>query len=673
MKFVTLLIIMLTFAINAEEKMKNNLMPVPSSLEWKDGQFRLDSTFTLIVNGNTDKRIYPAATRMLRRLSGRTGLFFTQDVITSQTKAENPSITISISSPAKVDINMDEKYDLTISGNKIILNAASDIGALRGMETFLQLLSVDSKGYFFPNVTIKDEPRFKWRGLMIDVSRHWMPMDVIKRNIDAMAAVKLNVLHLHLSDDQGFRIESKTFPKLHEMGSDGFYFSQEEIKDIIRYAHDRGIRVYPEFDIPGHSTAWFVGYPELASAPGPYTIERRWGVLDPVFDPTKEETYQFFDKFFAEMCALFPDEYFHIGGDENNGKHWNANQDIQKFMKERNIADNHELQTYFNNRILEILTRYGKKMVGWDEILHPGMPKNVVIQSWRGTKFLFESASSGYAGVLSNGYYIDLIQSAEFHYLNDPIPPDTTLPESTTKNIWGGEVTSWAELVTPENIDSRIWPRTAAIAERFWSPQSVRDVDDMYRRMWIISLHLEDLGLLHEKNQAMMLRRIAGCRDITSLQILTNVVEPVKIYSRHRQGRVYTSYAPYTRIVDAALPESRVAREFRIESEKFLADKNPGSEKKILQMMNLWIENHPKFIAIMDYAPSVKEYGKLSENLEKLSKAGLEAVSLIKNGKKADQKWLNNTMVLLEESKKPHGQAELVVLNGFNLLFSAVK
>ena len=180
-----------------------------------------------------------------------------------------------------------------------------------------------------PAISIDDSPRFPWRGLMIDVSRHFIPLDVLKRNLDGMAAVKLNVFHWHLSDNQGFRVESKKFPKLHELGSDGLYYTQDEVRDLIAYARERGIRVVPEFDMPGHSTAWFVGYPELASGPGPYEIERKWGVFDPAMDPTREETYKFLDEFIGEMARLFPDQFFHIGGDEVNGKQWDANPKIQ--------------------------------------------------------------------------------------------------------------------------------------------------------------------------------------------------------------------------------------------------------------------------------------------------------------------------------------------------------
>jgi hexosaminidase len=243
----------------------------------------------------------------------------------------------------------DESYTLEVSERQVVINAPTVVGALRGLETFLQLLSGDASGYYIPEARIRDTPRFPWRGLLIDVGRHWQPVEVIKRNLDGMAAVKLNVLHLHLTEDQGFRIESKTFPRLHQMGSDGLYYTQEQIRELIAYARERGIRIVPEFDIPGHSTSWFAGHPELASAPGPYQIERRFGVHDPSMDPTREETYKFLDKFLGEMAALFPDAYLHIGGDEVTGKHWRLNPQIQAFITKNNLKDKHGLQAYFNS------------------------------------------------------------------------------------------------------------------------------------------------------------------------------------------------------------------------------------------------------------------------------------------------------------------------------------
>ncbi len=240
------------------------IMPYPKEVKMGTGKFRIDNEFTVSVNNN-DEKIFAAATRLIRRLDARTGLFLTQDFIRGVNAPSDSRMEISFNNSEEIKLNIDESYQLLISENKIKLTAESNFGTMHGLETLLQLLMVDDDGYYFPVLEINDEPRFPWRGLLIDVCRNFLPIDVLKRNIDGMAAVKMNVLHLHLSEDQGFRIESKVYPKLHKLGSDGLFYTQTEIKEIIKYAGDRGIRVIPEFDVPGHTTSWFVGYPELAS------------------------------------------------------------------------------------------------------------------------------------------------------------------------------------------------------------------------------------------------------------------------------------------------------------------------------------------------------------------------------------------------------------------------
>ena len=251
----------------------------------------------------------------------------------------------------------DESYLLRISSNGILLRASGPKGVLHGFETILQLVDNSNGKVVLPTVRIEDAPRYPWRGLMIDVCRHWIPKDVLLRNIDAMAAMKMNVLHWHLTDYQAFRIESKVFPKLQEMGSSGHFYTQSDVREVIQYAYDRGIRVVPEFDLPGHSTSWFAGYPELASAPGPYVPDTAYGVLYPVMDPTKELVYDFLDLFFGEMASLFPDPYIHIGGDEVNSKQWDNNRDIQAFIKSHDMKGANDLQAYFNMRLDSILIR----------------------------------------------------------------------------------------------------------------------------------------------------------------------------------------------------------------------------------------------------------------------------------------------------------------------------
>ena len=670
---VIMLVNLTIVAENEAPSTRPPLLPVPAQVEYSDGQFRLNAEFTLAVEGKPHERMFRGATRFLRRLSGRTGLFFLQHYITETGKSRFANLVINCRRPGVVKLGTDESYRLTVTPEKIELQADNDIGALRGLETLLQLLQADEKGYFFPAVKVVDAPRFPWRGLLIDVSRHFMPMEVLKRNLDGMAAVKLNVLHWHLVDDQGFRVESKTFPKLHEMGSDGFYFTQEQIREIIAYANDRGIRVMPEFDVPAHATSWLVGYPELGSAPGPYTVERNWGIMDPVLDPTRDAVYDFLDQFFAEMAGLFPDEYLHIGGDENNGKHWNANQDIQAFMKKNNIPDNHALQSYFNQRILKIVTKHGKKMIGWDEIFHPDLPKTAVIHSWRGKEAMVKAAQQGYMSILSNGYYIDLMQPAYFHYLNDPIPEDTPLSEKEQRAILGGEATSWGELVSPETIDSRIWPRTAAIAERLWSPQRVKDVEDMYRRLEVLSFQLEEHGLTHRKNFEMMLRRLTGDRDITPLRTFIELVEPVKIYTRHHQGVKYTSSSPLTRVVDAARPESMAARDFARRVDSLLANPSENNQAAVADLLKIWKRNHAALQAIINTSPVLREIESLSQDLTTISEIGMAAGNYYSSRVKPSEAWHERSLELLEAARKPRGQVMLMVVDPIEKLVKAVE
>ncbi|MBV8858168.1 MAG: family 20 glycosylhydrolase, partial [Acidobacteria bacterium] len=478
--FLSLTCLLSAFAPSAlaQTPPRHNLMPVPASLSFREGRLPVTKSFTVAARGHVDDRLRAGVDRMLRRLEGRTVLELARGLSPDAAAA---ALVVEAAGPGKAvpAVDEDESYTLEVTPTQAVLKAPTVVGVLRGLETFLQLLDGDRDGFFLPAVSIEDQPRFRWRGLLIDIGRHFEPMEVLKRNLDAMAAVKLNVLHWHLTEDQGFRIESKKFPKLHTLGSDGQFYTQDEAREVIAYAAARGIRVVPEFDMPGHATSWLVGHPELGSAPGPYTIERRPGIFDPSLDPTREETYKFLDAFLGEMAALFPDAYLHVGGDENEGKHWDANPQIQAFMKEKGFKDHHALQSYFSRRVQEILKKHGKRMMGWDEIFQPDLPKDVVIHSWRGPKALAEAARLGYDGVLSNGFYIDLSFPASQHYAVDPLPAESNLTPEQAAHVLGGEATMWGEWVTPETIDSRIWPRTAAIAERLWSPREVRDVDDM--------------------------------------------------------------------------------------------------------------------------------------------------------------------------------------------------
>ena len=658
-------------AFPATAASQHNLMPIPASAQFQTGRLQVDSSFNVATKGYSDGRLQAAIARVMRRLEGRTMLSLPRDITTD---SEAARLVIQCDGPGKniPSVDENESYRLNVNEKQAVLSAPTVVGALRGLETMLQLLNADRSGYYLPAVSIQDQPRFPWRGLLIDVGRHFEPIDVLKRNLDAMAAVKLNVFHWHLTEDQGFRVESKKFPKLHQLGSDGQYYTQEQVRDIISYARDRGIRVMPEFDIPGHSTSWLVGHPELGSAAGPYTIERRPGIFEPALDPTREEVYKFLDRFLGEMAQLFPDAYMHIGGDENQGKQWDKNPKIQAFMKEKGIKDNHALQAYFNQRLLKILQKHGKKMIGWDEILQPELPKDVVIHSWRGTTALAEAAKKGYDGILSNGFYIDLMFPASDHYATDPLPANNTLTPEEAKHILGGEATMWGEWVTPETIDSRIWPRTAAIAERLWSPQNTTDVDDMYRRLAVVSIQLEELGLTHKRNPDMMLRRLVRSEDVAPLRTLISVIEPVKEYRRYEQ-RPQTMLSPLTGIVDATSPDSDASRRFAFMVDSWLSDAPRFQlyRDEIANYLTRWRDAGLALGPIIDRSPALGEVRPLTKNLSDAGVIGLEALTYVRFGTSTTNEWRSASLATLDEVAKPKAALEFVIVPSIRKLVIA--
>src|SRR5579872_1558831 len=422
-----------------------NLMPLPSQITAGQGKLKVDQSFRVALTGYREPRLERAASRLVSHIERLTGIPISAELAPNPSQATLEIATTNASLPVQ-KLDEDESYRLEVTPTHARITAPNPLGAMHGMETFLQLIAAGTDSFSAPTVDINDRPRFGWRGTMLDVSRHWMPVSVVHRTLDAMAAVKLNVFHWHLSDDQGFRVESRVFPKLNEFGSDGHFYTQQQVHEIIEYARDRGIRVVPEFDMPGHATAWFVAYPELASGPGPYSIERKWGIFDPAIDPTREEPYQFLDGLIAEVTSLFPDDYFHIGGDEVNGNQWKANPRIRDFMSTHNMKTTEELQASFSRRVIPMVTKYGKKVIGWDEILSPDLPAGTVIQSWRGQKSLAEASRLGFAGILSAPYYLDLMHSAADHYAGDPLEKESAaLTDEQKARILGGESCMWVE------------------------------------------------------------------------------------------------------------------------------------------------------------------------------------------------------------------------------------
>lgn len=664
MKKILFFFILLNVISSWSQSKELNLMPWPQELVLGKSKLEIQPDFTIVVHQKITKRIEIATTKFLRRLSGRTGIFFDNGFAFNASSIQNATLEIFYKRAGKLEINEDELYQLKISSNKIIIEATTDIGVIYALETLLQLLDNNDTSYYFPEVSINDFPRFTWRGLMIDVARHFHPVAVLKRNLDAMAAVKMNVFHWHLTDDQGFRIESKTHPKLHQLGSDGQYYTQEQIKDVVQYASDRGIRVVPEIDVPGHATAILTAYPEIGSKDTIYSIERFSGIFDPTLDPTNEKTYEILGDLFAEMAELFPDKYFHIGGDENEGKHWDENKHIQSFKKKHNLQSNHDLQTFMNIRLEKILVKLGKSVMGWEEIMTDKMPKSALIHSWKGKNegvpqrsSLFLAAKKGYNTILSNGYYIDLMQPVSEHYLVDPLPTNNNLSAIERARVLGGEATMWSELATKLTIDSRLWPRTAAIAERFWSSEAIVDISNMYKRLGVISFRLEELGITHIRNRDVILRNITNNQNIEALITLTKVYEPLKIYSRNAGGTEYKTYSPFTLFADACTADASDAIIFKELVHNFISSKGENNKAEIVSFFKKWAANYQQFNQIEKGSPLLKNIAPLSKNLAEISTTFLQII----NSETVTKEDYTNCIKQLLQIEKPIEDVELVI------------
>ncbi|HUZ95519.1 MAG TPA: family 20 glycosylhydrolase [Edaphobacter sp.] len=647
------------------------VMPLPATAVQGTGSLLVDPGLQIVFEGYTEPRLERARTRFFNVLSRETGA----PTIPARTSKEVKFI-IKTAGPSAIvqQLREDESYHLEVTATGVLLTAPNPLGILHGLQTFLQLVHSTPEGYAVATVTIDDKPRFPWRGLMIDTGRHFIPLEVIRENLDGMEAVKMNVFHWHLSEDQGFRIESKIFPLLQEKGSDGLYYTQDQVRGILQYARDRGIRVVPEFDMPCHTTSWFVGYPDLASGSGPYQIERRWGVFDPAMDPTRESTYQFLDQFVGEMTALFPDAYFHIGGDECNGKEWDANPRIKKYMQTNHLRDNAALQAYFTGRVQKLVAKHHKTTVGWDEVLQSDTPHDVVIQSWRGPDSLAEAARRGYRGILSAGYYLDLNQSAADHYAVDPLANGMpALSPAQRANILGGEATMWTEFVSPENINSRIWPRAAAIAERLWSTQDVKDINSMYRRLDTLSQKLAYYDLPYQSVSEQMLRRLSSYTDSPSLQVLASVVQPPRDYARE-DLKPYDVFSPLNRLVDTVPPESDKAREFNEIAARIAAGKAVSADwQKAHQWLVLWRDNDAVLQPLLTKSSLTTELVPLSRNLSQTATIGLFALDTLQNNQRVSVKMQKEQMSKLKELENPEAVLVNMVVPGVEVLVRAAR
>ena len=655
-------------AVTAQTQL--HLMPQPAQVSIEFESLALDSTFAVEVPGKTSMRLTSAIDRAVRRMEMETGLRHAGPGVAEKTKLV---VRVEHSALPIQTLDEDESYALHVTPAGAEIDAATELGAMHGLETLIQLVQPSGNGYLIPAVNIHDAPRFRWRGLMIDCGRHFEPVSVIKRNLDGMAAMKLNVFHWHLTEDQGFRIESRVFPMLTGKGSDGDFYSQQDAKEIVAYARARGIRVVPEFEMPGHSTAWLFAYPSLASGSTPEGIRREFGISQYAIDPTRETTYAFIGRFLTEMAGIFPDAYVHIGGDETQAPDWKKNPRILAFMKARRLKDNDALQAYFNTRVLKILSGLHRHMMGWDEVLTLELPKDVIVQSWRGEASLAKGARLGHDGVLSAGYYLDGMKPAETHYLVDPLPSTSDLSADERTRILGGEVCMWGEHVNARTIDSRIWPRTAAIAERFWSPENVRDVDDMYRRLEFASIELEGLGLTHLQSGDAGLRELAGTQNIDALRTLASVLEPVSFSDRYNAQHT-DQLTALDSFVDAVQPDPPSRHWFEAAVSRFIADPVGDSADRLA--LAAWLVNlrdaAPQARKQMEASPRLKEVATRADQAAQLAAIGLEALQHVVRSEKAPADWKAKQAVEMDEMKKPSAMVRFTILQGMANLVKAV-
>lgn len=647
----------------AQEKPTLPLMPLPANFEQGQGEFVIDGSFGVEFQGYKEPRLERARQRFLDTLSRETGI-----PLWRQAWMNQPHFTIKTGGPSAPiqELGEDESYRLEVSTTGVQLTAPNPIGVLRGLQTFIQLVRITPKGFVAPAVVIEDKPRFPWRGLLIDSGHRFVPIPDVKRNLDGMEAVKLNVFHWRFADYDGFHIESKALPLLHQKGSGTAYYTQDEVREIVAYARDRGIRVVPEFDMPCHATAWFSGYPELSSGLEPMKSD--------AMDPSRESTYKFLTRFIGDMATLFPDTYFHTGGDECDFSQWEKNPRISEYMKAQGFKNGADLQAMFTAKVQRIVKANKKIMMGWDEVLRPDTPNDVVIHSWRGFNSLAEATKAGNRGVLSNGYYIDLNQSAAEHYQVDPFGDSTTdiSPEQQAR-ILGGEATMWTDVICHENIDNRIWPRTAAIAERFWSPREVTDIDSMYRRLAVVSMKLDYRGLRHRLITNEMLQRMTGDPNPVALKVLADVLQPPKGYDR--QGlRQFSNFTPLNRLDDAVPPESDTAREFGEIAKRIASGKgSPRDWQQAREWLVLWRDNDTKLQPLLERSHLTQDLAPVSRNLSQVAEIGLRALDALRDNRPLSADARQQNIDFLKTAAKPQSVLLLMVAPPVELIVQATR
>lgn len=628
------------------------LTPQPKSATWQAGELKLEGAFAASWRDCHDARMTPALARFQGDAAALTGMDLARQT--------GPALKITCrADPAA------EGYRLTVAADGVALDADGPLGVLRGLATLRQLIQVNPPGAALPFAKIDDAPRFVWRGLMIDTVRHFMTLETLKRQIDAMERVKLNVLHLHLSDDQGFRVESRRYPKLQATG-DGQFYTQAQVRELVAYAAARGVRIVPEFDVPGHTRAVAQAYPQFALAPA--KPANPLAAMDRALDPTRDDTYRFLDALFGEMAGLFPDADFHAGGDEVSDAVWLDHPHVQAFMKANGLATKQALEAYFHRRVAAILKKHGKTMIGWEEVAADGAaPKDILVQAWQTSNATADAVAKGHRTIVSAGYYLDLLEPASFHYQYDPLDtsaagltpaeaergrkinpllaavikdalvakPLPPLTPEQEKLVLGGEAPVWAEIMTDEMLDARLWPRAAALAERFWSPRQVRDVDDLYRRLPVLQDQLRLQGLRDETNRVRMAARLAPGQSEPVLTLLDLVGSTRNMAHDHRilaMLRGQKIVQDLNGLADAAPVDSLVAHRFEARAKAY-AGGDHSDAAALRADLTSWKANDARFQAIAKGRPALEAALPISADIAAMADVGLAALDAIEAGK----------------------------------------
>jgi hexosaminidase len=507
-----------------------SIIPEPHELKVYNGQFKVNEQTRVIVNSE-DEKVKAVAQYFVDQLNQASGYSIKVNSSSNKEEVKN-SIEFT-------DKNIDttvgnEGYILKSDTDRIILRGTPH-GLFYGIQTLFQLLPNEiysNKGianieWSIPSVEIKDKPRFKWRGMHLDVGRHLFPVSFIKKYIDYIALHKLNTFHWHLTEDQGWRIEIKKYPLLTEIGAwrkgtqirktdkdDGIryggFYTQDEIKDIVAYANERFVTVVPEIELPGHSVAALTAYPELSCTGGPFEVRTKWGIADDIYCAGNEATFSYLEDVLTEVLDLFPSKYIHIGGDEAPKKRWEKCSKCQARIKKEGLNDEHELQSYFISRIEKFLNSKGRQIIGWDEILEGGLAPNAAEMSWRGIEGGISAAKQKHYVVMtpSDYMYFDFYEGnpkteplaiggflpLDKVYGYEPVPEELTADEE--KYILGVQANQWTEYIaTPELAEYMTLPRLCALSEIAWSPKEKRNLEDFLDRMQVHYARLDQLGI----------------------------------------------------------------------------------------------------------------------------------------------------------------------------------